>query len=256
MQVISLHLIDPDIVTEYVAALRGEPALASWDGWFQESLRLDLERALARDERAANRLTFGLAEALADSGPSYMGTASGLSFWEARVDRSIGMLMRPPSRLFVDAGLTSASISAMPIRIDQQLGMMGGAYIPARLIDQAASLFDTHLERSARRLVEAEFEPYAALALMHQAIHHAKERGLGLFEAQDLLGPSGETARNRTVIGADRKRLPADLKARIDLALTPPKKPGPFKRLLGHGDQSTSANGQATQYPESTNEQE
>lgn len=242
MQVVSLHPIEPAVVATYVAALRGEPAPAAWSGWFQESLRSDLDRARGNDERAATRLTYGLAQALSDASPSYFGVVSGLSFWEARVDRSIGMLMRPPSRLFLEAGLDAESSRAMPIRVDAQMGMMGGAYIPARLMSQAAQLFNEHLERSARRLVEGENEPYAALGLMYDAVTYACDRGLGLFEAQDLLGPSGETHPQRTVVVANRKRLPRQMEERIEIALTPPKKPGLFQRLMGRGGEP-AANG-------------
>lgn len=240
MQVVSLHPIEPEVVTAYIAALRGEPVPAAWSTWFREGLRDDLRAARANDERAATRLTYGLAQALSDASPSYYGVVSGLTFWEARVDRSIGMLMRPPSRLFQDAGLDADSARAMPIRVDLHLGMMGGAYIPARLMDQAAQLFDEHLERSARRLVEGENEPYAALALMYEAVAYARDRGLGLYEAQDVLGPSGETSAQRTVVAADRKRLPKALADRVEIALTPPKKPGLFQRLMGRGSDHAS----------------
>jgi hypothetical protein len=139
MEVVSLHPLDLEVVRRYVAVLGGAPVEPAWNGWFSESLRADLARARGGDERAANRITHGLAFALGHSAPIFTGPAFGLSFWEAQVDRPIGMLMRPPSRLFMEAGLDRAVAREMPIRIDMLHGMMGGAWIPARLIEQARS---------------------------------------------------------------------------------------------------------------------
>jgi len=230
MHVITLHPIDPETVDRYVAALgEGSP---------------DAVRARAGDERAAMRLTLGLATALGQSAPVFTGPdAFGLTFWEAQVDRPIGMLMRPPARLFIEAGLDAAVARAMPTRLDFQLGMMGGAYIPARLIDQAFRLLDDHMERSVRRLVAAEYDPMASFGLMYETVAWARERKLGLYEALDVVGPNGEGLPGATLVRPDRRRLDRAVAERIIACQTPPKKPGLFQRLLGRGAPAASANG-------------
>lgn len=243
MNVISLHPIDPAIVEEYVAVLNGRPPRPEWSAWFRDSLRQDLVRGRAGDEAAANRITHGLAHALSGSAPAYTFNPFGLSFWEAQVDRSIGMLMRPPARLFLDAGLDQAVARAMPIRLDFQLGMMGGAYIPARLVEQAAQMLDEHLERSARRLAEAEYDAVSSTGLMHEALSFARERGVGLFEAQDVVGPGGEALPGISVVLPDPRRWDRTLVSRIEEAITPPKQPGLLQRMFGRGKTPAASNG-------------
>src|SRR5215211_6650448 len=82
-----------------------------------------------------NEISFGLAGWLAAQQPVFARQGLSLSSWEARVDRGAGMLMRPPSRLFSDAGLDLTLARSMAIRIEAGDAMMGGAYVPARLID-------------------------------------------------------------------------------------------------------------------------
>jgi hypothetical protein len=243
MHVISLHPIDPAIVEEYVAVLNGQPPRPEWNAWFRESLRQDLTRARKGDEAAANRMTHGLAFALSQGKPAFTFNPFGLSFWEAQVDRPIGMLMRPPSRLFLDAGLDQAAARTMPIRLDFQLGMMGGAYIPARLVDRAVQMLDEHLERSARRLAEAEYDAVASTGLMVEALTFAREQGVGLFEAQGVVGPGGEALPGISVVMPDRQRWDRTLVARIEEAITPPKQPGLFQRMLGRGKTPAASNG-------------
>lgn len=243
MEIVSLHPIEPDIVERYVAALKGDSPDPAWVGWFSESLRVDLERARTGDEMAANRITRGLALALSHASPMYVGRSFGLSFWEAQIDRPIGMLMRPPSRLFMDAGLDSDIARAMPIRLDLQHGMMGGAYIPARLIDQAHDLLEEHMERSVRRLVAAEYDPYALFGQMYQAISAARVGGQGLYEAMDVTGPEGQSLPGTVALVADRKRLDPGLVERISLFATPPKKPGLLQRMFGRSGPASSSNG-------------
>ena len=143
----------------------------------------------------------------------------------------MGMLMRPPSRLFLDAGLDRRIAREMPIRLTAQAGMMGGAWMPARLVPLALEEFERHLERSARRLQEADLDPYLALELMHTALMHARDSGAGLYEAQDLIVDGGIGSLFQ-VVGPDADRLPAELRMRIQQSITPPKKPGLFDRLL------------------------
>jgi hypothetical protein len=235
MNVVSLHLLDLDVVHRFVGHL-AVPVGAS-------PLRDDLEWARKGNEAAANRLTYGLALALGEAGPVYTHRDLGLSFWEAQVDRSLGMLMRPPSKLFVDAGIDTATARSMPIRLDPQMGMMGGAYIPARLVAKAIEQFEEHLERSVKRLVEAETDPVPAVGMMHEVLTEARRRGTGVFEAQDVIGPDGEGRPGMQVVTADRARFDRDLVARVHPYATPPKKPGLLQRLLGRVETS-GRNGQ------------
>lgn len=215
MEVVSLHPIEYDVVRSYVAGVPPDT----------------LARAATGSVRAANALTFGLAEHLAQHRPSFASRPFGLSFWEAQVDRSLGMLMRPPARLFMDAGMDRRASHAMPIRLETQAGTMGGAWIPARLIQEALDGFDTHLERSAKRLIEAELDALMALELLRTALVYARDEQVGLFEAQDLIVPGGPGP-GQPVHGPDPGRLPPELLARIEAAIVPPRKPGLLDRLF------------------------
>ena len=214
METVSLHPIEEDIVREFVASASSDL----------------LGRAAAGSVRAANQLTFGLAAQLAQSRASFAARPFGFTFWEAQVDRSLGMLLRPPARLFQDAGMDRRAAHAMPIRLEPQAGTMGGAWLPARLVPKALDLLDAHLERSAKRLVEAELDPMLALELLHTALTYARDEGVGLMEVQDLI-VMGAPAPAMPVYWPDPARLPDDFHARVVQAMTPPKKPGLLDRL-------------------------
>ncbi len=222
MEIVSLHPVDDEIVRTYLDTVEAGV----------------LDRAASGSTRAANQVTFGLAEQLTQQSPSFASRPFGLSFWEAQVDRSMGMVMRPPSRLFIAAGMDRRIAATMPIRLEAQAGTMGGAWIPARLIGEALDGFDAHLERSAKRLLDAEIDPILAIELMRASLTHAHERRLGLFEAQDVIVP-GVTVSGQTVIGPDLARLPADVLARIEAVIVPPKKPGLLDRLFRRTDSPT-----------------
>ncbi len=244
MHVVSLHPIDIETVRRYVAALNGETPHPSWARAYSASLRNDTLRARDGDERAAIRITYGLALALVQVAPVFTcRDAFGLSFWEAQVDRPLGMLMRPPARLFIETGLDTLAARAMPTRLDFQMGMMGGAYIPARLIDQAYQLLDDHMERSVQRLMAAEYDPMASLGLMYEAVTYARDNAMGLYEAMDVTGPEGEGLPGATVIRPDRRRLDRNVAERIAAYQKPPKKPGLIQRMMGRGGSPASVNG-------------
>jgi hypothetical protein len=240
MDIASLHPIDPETLRQYVGALNG--TAPERGRWVTDDLRSQVRRAREGNERAANQVSLGLARALGAAGPVYTYGQYGLSFWEAQVDRPLGMLMRPPSRLFTDAGLDPAASRAMPIRLDIQLGMMGGAWIPDRLIEQAYVLLDDHLERSVKRLVAAEHEPLPALTLMFEAVGYARSHGLGLYEALGVVGPGGTGPAGVEVRQPDPRRLDPALVARIRESQKEPKQPGLIQRLFGRGH---AANGRA-----------
>lgn len=227
MEVISLHPFDPEIARTYVAAVTGEaPPDPSWSGWWNAGLVQARGRARAGDETAINQVTLGLAWALGSHHPTFVHDGFGLTVWEARVDRGVGMLLRPPSRLFTDAGLDIATARNMPIRLDLQSGLMGGAYIPARLIDNLEAIIESRFDRTVRRLTEAGYDPVRTMGLMTEAVAFAQRNGMGLYEAIDAVGPDGQAWRGMRVIEPDPKRLSTDLRQRIALAQKPPKAQG------------------------------
>jgi hypothetical protein len=179
-----------------------------------------------------NDLSFGFAGWLALRQPVYARQGLSLSSWEARVDRGAGMLLRPPSRLFSEAGFDPAVARAMPIRIEGGDAMMGGAYVPARLMGDFLDRLERHTERSVRRLNEAELDGAELTALMLEAARYAHGRGFGLYEAVDLLdgADSGTWPPGISVIPRATDRAEVE---RIRQASLPPKEPGLIARLLG-----------------------
>ena len=240
MNVVSLHPIALEVVHRYVGDITGSAVMAG-----PSPRRDDVEWARRGNETAANRLTYGLALALAEVGPVYCHTDFGLSFWEAQVDRGLGMLLRPPSRMFMDAGLDAQTARVMPIRLDPQLGMMGGAYLPARLVGKALEQFEEHLERTVKRLVNAEIDPLPVTGLMHEALHQARAHGVGLYEAQDVVGPGGEGRPGMEIVLPDQRRWDRDFVEQVVDFATPPKTPGLLQRLFGRPG---GANGQGPVY--------
>ena len=133
MELCSLHPFDLETVHQYVLSVTGQDGLAApspqqetWWRWVIGEARRGYDRAVAGDGDGASALTYGLAQVLATQQPSFFCAGMSLTAWEARIDRGIGMLMRPPSRLFTDAGLDIAPARVLPIRLDLARGMMGG----------------------------------------------------------------------------------------------------------------------------------
>lgn len=210
MQLITIHLYDPDIASAYVRALSGGER-PDWSWW-----QPDLPEVFASemDESAANCIGVGLVRAMADTHPSYHEDGFGFTTWEAQFDRGIGMYMRPPARVFVDNGVSPAVTGRMPIRLDLQGGIMAGAWIPPHLIPNLDQLIETRLEIWAKRIHEAEMDPYPLLAAMRLVCDDAVRNGLGLIEAINVFEPG-----MRVVATPDKKRMNADIRTRIDAAL-------------------------------------
>lgn len=234
MEIMSLHPLDDQVVQQYVAAVTGQgvPELA-WRDWWPREVSALLERMRAGDERASNEITVRLAYALGLRHPTFAAPGFGLTLWEARVDRGVGMYLRPPARLFRDLGLGLDVLRYMPIRIDTNLGIMGGAYIPSHLLPKVKELLADREQRMARRLREAEYDPVVALSLFNEAVDYALERGMGLYEALDAVGPGGEAIFGGEVIVGSRDRVPKAERRRIDELSKPPKKPGLLQRMMG-----------------------
>ncbi len=71
------------------------------------------------------------------------------------------------------------------------------------------------------------------MGLLLQALAYARENGTGLFEAMDVIDGLDGSAR---VVVADRKRLPKDMRSRLEEAANPPRRPGLVARMLGAKD--------------------
>jgi hypothetical protein len=240
----TVHPYDPAFVTRYIAAVQGVvsphellPSAPAWAANELERARQGYGRALGGNEAGANAVSHGLARVLGAVEPVFYLPGLGFTQLEAKVDRGIGMLLRPPSRLFADAGLETAAARAMPIRLDAAGGMMGGAFIPPALAPQFRDLLEQRMDRLARRMAEAEMDAPALLGSLFQVAAYAAERRLGLFEAIDVIVPDvPESAPpGMRLVIPDRKRLDRDLRKRLEEAARPPKEPGVLARLFRRG---------------------
>jgi hypothetical protein len=240
----TLHPYNAETVARYAAAVRGDTAphalLPAAPDWIERELdraRRGYARGLTGNETGANAVSYGLARLLAASEPVFLTPGAGFTQFEARIDRGIGMLLRPPSRLFADAGLETAAARAMPIRLDASGGSMGGAFMPPHLVPQWRDLLEQRLDRLARRMTEAELDAPALLGLLLETARYAGGLGLGLYEATDVFVPgvSESEPPGMRVAVPDRKRLERGLRQRLEAASRPPKQPGLLARLLGRG---------------------
>jgi hypothetical protein len=169
--------------------------------------------------------------------PVFFVPGLGFTQLEAKFDRGIGMLLRPPSRLFGDAGLETIAARAMPIRLDASGGIMGGAFMPPAQMPRFCDLLEQRLDRLARRMAEAELDAPAFLGVLLEASAYAADRGLGLYEAADVVVPGVPASEppGLRLVTPDRKRLERDLRRRLEAAARPPKEPGFLARMLGRG---------------------
>src|ERR671916_1535692 len=189
----TLHPYDPAFVVRYVAAVKGDlaagdllPSAPAWAERELERARLGYARAATGNEAGANAVSYGLARMLGAVEPVFFVPGLGFTQLEAKYDRGIGMLLRPPSRLFGDAGLATVAARAMPIRLDASGGIMGGAYIPPAQVHRFRDLLEQRMDRLARRMAEADLDAPAVLGILLEASAYAADRGLGLYEAAGL----------------------------------------------------------------------
>jgi hypothetical protein len=250
MELCSLHPFDEAAVHEFVSVLT-DPGIRrhsnDWTARNDLAGRQALDQLLNAEDRGAYALSYALARELAFLRPSYAHPGISLTTWEARIDRGIGMLMRPPSRLLVDTGLDPGASRRLPIRLDMSRGMMGGAYIPARLIEDFHRLLNARVERTLGRLIEAGWDGVAVLGMMMQLADYAAANRLGIYEAMDVVTDDGAVPGipGAEVVVADRRRLDKSLRTQLELAAKPPKKPGFFARLGGRGErQSDGSSGE------------
>ena len=142
-----------------------------------------LELLRRGDSRGPDQLGEALTTFLADRHPIFVLTEISLTNWEAQIDRGIGMMMRPPARLFIDAGMERPLAQQMSIRLDHNAGSMAGAFVPAHLVGQFDGMLEERLQRHLRRLREAELDPIANVGLtatgggIRQVQRHRPDRG-------------------------------------------------------------------------------
>ena len=186
MELCSLHPFDPGMVQTFVRLIEdgGDVQQAGlppgpWSARLLAEARIGYGRAKDGSEAGANAVSYAFAQFLATTTPSFLLPGAGLTPIEARIDRGVGMLMRPPSRLFLDAGLDSVAARTMPIRVDLTRGLMGGAFIPARLVPELHRLLEKRLERFLRRFTEAEMDGVALVGALLAATELATGQRLG-----------------------------------------------------------------------------
>lgn len=231
MELYSLHPLPEDEVPAFLQRIGAKDQSADGNTPDQFASQFWFKRLAGNPHPRPNDLTFGLAGWLSLRQPVFARQGLSLSSWEARVDRGSGMMLRPPSRLFIDSGSDSATARSMPIRLEGGDTMMGGAYVPGRLMLAYLERLEQYRERSARRLNEAELDGPELTALMIEAARYACERGFGLYEAVDLVDgadpgtwPAGSHVVSRA---SDRAEV-----EQIRQASLPPKEPGLIARLF------------------------
>lgn len=232
MQLMSIHLVDIAAAEAFIAAVLGDPpadATGQRRAWIEGAVasgRRGLSSAATGDETGANAVSLALAQVLATVQPSFVQPGVSLSTIEAIVDRGVGMLLRPPSRLVTELGLPVPVARAMPIRLDATSAMMGGAYMPAALVPQFRDHLVARDTRFVRRLHDAGYDAVATYGLLLEMATLATDRGLGLLEAVDAViadagAPNPPGADIRV---ADVKRMdPAEVR-RLTESLKPPKR--------------------------------
>ncbi len=210
----SLHPVSSEMVADFLASL-------------PNGVEVDLTT-----DSSQQALTRGLGSWLAGRQPVFAADGLSLTGWEARIDRGISMMLRPPSRLFAEAGMAPERVRRLPIRVDLYGAVMGGCYIPAHLIPHVEERLDQKLAVTVRRMIEAELDPVRLQSVMMAAARYARENGLGLYEVSGLIDSQDPHSWPPGGVVVSQPVDPEVLE-RIDAVLRPPKPPGRVKRLLG-----------------------
>ena len=236
MQLASIHPVDLAVATRFGEALTapgtgpavGVPAI---DGtrWLRDRIgaaQAGLATANAGRESGANAVSLALAQVLAAAQPSFVHEGVSLTMIEASIDRGVGMLLRPPSRLFTELGVPIAAARTMPIRLDQSSGLMGGAYLPASLVPRFRDLLVERDVRFVRRLHDSGYDAIAVYGLLLELATYAADRDLGLIEAVDAVVPDDPRANppGTRIVTADARRLDRATVQRLTDSLRPPKR--------------------------------
>ena len=109
--------------------------------------------------------------------------------------------------------------------------------MPPAQMPRFRDLLEQRLDRLARRMAEAELDAPAFLGILLEASAYAADRGLGLYEAADVVVPGVAASEppGLRLVAPDRKRLERDLRRRLEAAARPPKEPGLLARMLRRG---------------------
>jgi hypothetical protein len=109
--------------------------------------------------------------------------------------------------------------------------------MPPAQVSRFRDLLEQRLDRLARRMAEAELDAPAFLGILLEASAYAADRGLGLYEAADVVVPGVAASEppGLRLVAPDRKRLERDLRRRLEAAARPPKEPGFLSRMLRRG---------------------
>ena len=234
MQLASIHPIDHGVAAAFVSALstpRRDLGVPAIDGtlWLRERLesaRIGLAQAREGREPGANALSLALAQVLAAAQPSFVHEGLSLTTLEATVDLGVGMLLRPPSRLFMELGVPTDAARTMPIRIDASAGMMGGAFMPANLVPRFGDLLRERDVRFVRRLQDSGFDGVGVYGFLMEMASYAAERRMGLLEAVDAVVPDAPRLNppGTRIVMVDRSRMDRETVQRLTLSLRPPKR--------------------------------
>lgn len=233
VELCSLHPIRESSMSEYVDRVRQRlsPSVQVSVGLGSEALgSLNGRVPAGPTERDLQAVTFALAQVLSEDFPVFAAQGLSLTGWEARVDRGISMLIRPPSRLFAEAHIPASTLRSMPIRLDLSFGMMGGGYIPARLIPQVEVLLDRNLKRSLRRMLDADMNAEHLQGMMMEAVRFARIEGTGLYEAVGVVDPFNSETWGSSM-GVQTSVCDAALVEQIRQSAKPEPKPGLIERL-------------------------
>ncbi|MGH2549235.1 MAG: hypothetical protein ACRDHN_07585 [Thermomicrobiales bacterium] len=248
MQPSALHPFDPAVAETFVLALDGRANITELPGldraWSEQILsvaRTGYERASLGQERGFHEITAAFGQAISALHPTFQHDGLSLTSWEAQIDRGAGMLLRPPARFLIEAGLDPNIARQLAIRLDFSHGMMGGAYVPPRLVPQLAALLDHRFDRLVKRLVAAEIDPFPHMSLLIEAVNYAQQNNLGLYETLGVVIPDaiGSIPPGARIVMFDRKRLDPELRKRIEFAAKPVKEPSKFAKLLNRSKPSS-----------------
>ncbi|HEV2527672.1 MAG TPA: hypothetical protein VGT61_04355 [Thermomicrobiales bacterium] len=249
MQPVAIHPFDPALAGRLVTAMTtgaNAVGIESIDNtiWLRDRLAACAEAlpgATSGRESAANVLTLTLAQLAAAAHPSFVFDGLSLTMIEAHIDRGVGMLLRPPSRLFTDHGFAAEPARTMPIRLDAGAGLMGGSFIPPHLVPKLTELLESREDRFARRLNDAELDAVTVIAQLVQLVRYAMDNGLGLYESLDAVLPDEPRANppGATIVVMDRRQVDREMAKRIQAAIKPARR-GLLSKLLGNGRQPGS----------------
>ena len=167
--------------------------------------------------------------------PVFFVPGLGFTQLEAKFDRGIGMLLRAtlPTVRRCRSGDDRGARHADPPRCR---GRHHGRSLHAPgAMPRFRDLLEQRLDRLARRMAEAELDAPAFLGVLLEASAYAADRGLGLYEAVDVvvLGVAASEPPGLRLVAPDRKRLDRDLRRRLERRPGRPRNRGCWRGCSG-----------------------